>query len=160
MHNKVNKMQIIKSVESVKVGQTIGLSFTNNNRQYKIIGRVDKINGNTIKIVSCMHVGGYESGRIFTYSFRKSTKQNHVFMIPLAMNEAHELTKQVIEFNDEQQRVNAEIEKMVDEYWKKRFEKADKERKEQGVYEESTVYEIDFNKGELVPQYKKYRISE
>ena len=56
--------QIIKSVEQVHEGQTIGLSFTNNNRQYKIVGRVEKINGNTIKIMNLMYVGGYEPKHI------------------------------------------------------------------------------------------------
>ena len=151
--------QIIKSVEQVKIGQTIGLSFTNNNRSYKIIGKIDKINGNTIKIINNMYVGGYEPKHIFTYSFRKSTKSNHIFAIPDDMNEAHELTKQVIKFNEiEEQAIKLVID-AANRYWDDRIKKSEEKQKEQGVYEESTVYEIDFGKGELVPQYKKYGIS-
>lgn len=151
--------QIIKSVDQVKTGQVIGLSFTNNNRIYKIIGKVDKINGNTIKIINNMYVGGYEPKHIFSYSFRKSTKSNHVFAIPEDMNEAHELTKEVIKFNDIEQKAYEVATNVIDKYWTERIAKADQERKDKGVYEESTTYEIDFGKGELVPQFKKYGIS-
>lgn len=143
--------QIIKNVSEVKEGQEIGFSWTANNDAYKTIGKVIKINGNTIRIQSQLHVRGYEKDQIFTYSFRKITKQNHVFDNPNI--------EEINNFNQKNKEVRDKVEQVINQYWKKKIEKAEQEQKEQGVYVESETFLIDFGKGELVPQYKKYGIS-
>lgn len=145
--------KIIKNVSEVEVGQTIGFTWTANNDAYRTYGQIVSKNGNTIKIKSELDVRGYQKDQIFTYSFRKSTKWNHVFIF--------EGADEIVSFNKSQGDYRQKLEAKINEYWIKRIEKADQERKEQGVYLESETFNINFETGRLEPiaDSKRYGIS-
>lgn len=144
-------MNIIKSVESISLGQEIGFSWSANHDIYRTIGKVVKISGNTIKLESQLNVRGYQKGHIFTYSFRKSTKSNNVF--ELSPEGIYEITK----FNQVNEEVQQKVNAIINEYWETKIAKAEQEQKDQGVYKSGEVYEITGNG--LVHKYNKMEIS-
>lgn len=139
---------IIKNVSDVSVGQEIGLTYSHSNYIYKRYGKIASIKGNTIRI---------DLGEKYTfpYSFRKSTKANHVFEIPTEQRE--QIINDIENWNKKTKETQEKITNAVNEFWNNKIKAAEQEQKEQGVYVESETYEITGNG--LVPKFKTYGIS-
>lgn len=120
--------QIIKSIDEVKLGQEIGFTYSANHEIYKGFGTVQKISGQTVKI----NTGEKYP---FTYSFRKLTKSNHVFIL--------ESKEEVNNFNQKRKEIREKVDKIINKYWENRIAKAEQEKKEQGVYNDGEVWVMD-----------------
>ena len=140
--------QIIKSVDEVKPGQEIGLSYTHSNNVYKKFGKVVSIKGNTIRI---------DIGEKYTYpySFRKSSKWNHVFAIP--QEQRDQIIKEINEFNKQTEETIRLVTEACNQYWDDKIKRAEEEQKQKGVYKSGEVYEI--TGGKLEHRFNKYEVS-
>jgi hypothetical protein len=139
---------IIKSVDQVKPGQEIGITYTHSGYVYKKFGKIVSVKGNTIRI----DIGEKYT---FPYSFKKSTKGNHVFAIP--QEQRDQIIKEINQFNAKTQEVIKLVTEAANQYWTERINKAEEQQKKQGVYVESEVYSITGNG--LKKEYNTYGVS-
>lgn len=117
-----------------EVNQKVGMTWTNNNRTYKAVVKIVKVNGSStrIELESCLP-SDYkdEKGRQWSIS-NKFTKGNNLFI-----NYSEE---EITKFNDGEQKTNEMVTKLVDKYWTEReITKAEVHKKE-GVYKAGETY--------------------
>lgn len=105
--------------DSFNVNQKIGIAWTNNNRKYFAIGKLESINDKTarIKLGDLNSYGNDGIGLKFTVKIVKPTDFNRLFLTEDNLNE---LVKGLIETEDI---INKYVEGKISEFWKDKIAK-------------------------------------
>lgn len=105
--------------DSFNINQKIGIAWTNNNRKYFAIGKLESINDKTarIKLGDLNSYGNDGIGLKFTVKIVKPTDFNRLFLTEDNLNE---LVKGLIETEDI---INKYVEGKISEFWKDKIAK-------------------------------------